>query len=156
MNSDRRVTAKSRVTITALVAVLAAIISGIVFRYKRMNYPHMHIILSLVVGFSILLLIFLAIWSLGAFEKRARLAKVLRRCYVVCIAVGLAGFLLLQGLIISGARSDDEEADCMIILGAGLMGEYPSVILSTRLNAAVEYIRARGDMPVIVSGGMGE
>jgi uncharacterized SAM-binding protein YcdF (DUF218 family) len=156
MESASRITAKRRLTITVLVAVLAAIISGIAYRYMRMGYPHMHIIFYLVMGFSMLILIFLAIWTLGACEKRARLAKILRRCYLFCLAAVVVCFILLQGLIISGAHTEDEQADCIIILGAGLIGEYPSMILATRLNAAVEYIKARDEIPVIVSGGMGE
>ena len=43
----------------------------------------------------------------------------------------------------------------MIVLGAGLRNGAPSLILRRRLNAAIDYLQERGDIPVIVSGGLG-
>jgi len=141
--------------ITIIAAALAAVLSGIFFALTLARVPNMHVVFYLALGFSALLVIYLVLWTLSASEKYARLAKLLRRCYLVCLSVGVAFFIILQALIISGSRTDDVEADCLIVLGAGLRNGAPSLILRRRLNAAVDYLQERGDIPVIVTGGLG-
>jgi len=63
--------------------------------------------------------------------------------------------VILQSLIIYGARTDDVEVDAVIVLGAGLINDRPSLILASRLNAAIEFTQARQDIPIIVTGGLG-
>jgi len=116
----------------------------------------MHIIFYLVLGLSITMLIFLLLWTLGASVRFSRLAVVLKRCYILCLAIGLAGFLIFQGLIISAAQTEEADVDALIVLGAGLRNGAPSLVLRTRLNAAIAYLERQGDIPVIVSGGLGQ
>ena len=148
-------TAKRRRMITIIVAALAAILSGICLVLYLARKPNMSIILVLVLGVSVLLITYLALWTLSANEKRTRVARILRRCYLICIAIGFAFFLTLQGLILSGAHTDDAEADCLIVLGAGLRNGAPSMVLRRRLSKTIEYLQERGDKTVIVSGGLG-
>jgi len=56
----------------------------------------------------------------------------------------------------SGARTDDVDVDAVIVLGAGLINDRPSLILIYRLNATIEFIESRDDIPIIVTGGLGE
>jgi len=154
-NKEDKKTVKRRRVVTIVAAALAAILSGVFFYLMLSRVPNMHIVFYLVLGFSILLVTYLVLWTLGADEKRAKLAKRLRRCYLICLAAGLAFFLTMQGLIISGAQTEDAEVDCMVVLGAGLRNGAPSLILRRRLNAAVDYLQEHGDIPVIVSGGLG-
>jgi len=118
--------------------------------------PYMHIIFYLVLGLSIIVVAYMVLWTLGANEKYSRPAAIMRRCYFICLAVGLAGFLTFQGLIISGATTEEADVDAVIVLGAGLRNGTPSLVLRTRLNAAVEYLKTQGDIPVIVAGGLGQ
>lgn len=46
--------------------------------------------------------------------------------------------------------------DYVIILGAGLKGDKPSVSLDSRLQMAAEYLKQNQDIKVIVSGGQGK
>lgn len=154
-STDNNKTAKRRRLVTIIAAALAVVISGISFVMMLQRLPNMHIVFYLVLGLSTLLVIYLVLWTLGAHEKYARLAKILRRCYLVCLLIGIAGFITLQGLILSGARSDDAEVGCLIVLGAGLRNDSPSMVLRTRLNKAVGYLAQREGIPVIVAGGMG-
>ena len=144
-----------RRTMTITVSALAVLASGISFFMMLSRVPNMHIIFYLVLGVSAIVVTFLALWALGANEKRRRLAKMLRRCLLICLTVGLSGFLLMQGLIMSSARTEDADVDALIVLGAGLRNNSPSMILRTRLNAAIRYLEARDGVPVIVSGGLG-
>jgi uncharacterized SAM-binding protein YcdF (DUF218 family) len=148
-------TAGRRRAVTFSVAIFTIVVSGILFTLMLLKIPNMHVIFFLFLGAMALLIIYLVLWTLRANEKYARLAVTLRRCYFVCIAAGVAFFITLQCLIISGAHTDDAEADCILILGAGLRNDVPSLVLRRRLNKAVEYLNAHEDIPVIVSGGLG-
>ena len=106
-------------------------------------------------GLSILLVTYLILWTLEANTKYARPAKFLKICYFICLLTGFTIYLILQGLIISGAHTDDAEADVLIVLGAGVYNGVPSLILVSRLDAAYEYMQQKDDIPVIVTGGLG-
>jgi uncharacterized SAM-binding protein YcdF (DUF218 family) len=75
---------------------------------------------------------------------------------MVCLSIGLIGFLVLQGLIISSAQTQEAEVDALIVLGAGLRNGAPSHVLRTRLDAAIDYVQTREGVPIIVSGGLGQ
>ncbi len=75
----------------------------------------------------------------------------------------LAGVLLafwIGGLIMAGSTSDNisaqEQVDYVIILGCGLKGDKPDKILSTRIDAAVEFLEKYPDSVAICTGGQGD
>ena len=147
---------RHRIKITIIAASVGVFITILSFIAMRFRVPNAHIAFPTALGFTFLAVLFLTIWTLGVSEKYARTAKILRRCYFVCMAVGLAGFIVMQGLIISGARPAETDIDAMIVLGAGIRGDMPSVILASRLNTAVEYHNTRGEVPIVVTGGIGQ
>ena len=56
----------------------------------------------------------------------------------------------------SNINYENTDPDVMIILGARLDNNVPGILLLSRLKAAVKYIQTKsGDIPVIVSGGLG-
>ena len=153
-DGDSRGVLRRRVVVAIVAAALAtAALLTIAIAYS--SFPGMDIFFYIVMGFSILIVSYLALHALRAGKKLSKPAKVLQRCLVICAAVGLAVFVLLQGLIISAARTEDGEVDCLIILGAGLYGEIPSRTLVSRLEAAVRYAGERDDLLIVVSGGQG-
>ena len=137
------------------LTTLSVIFSGLSGYLLYKGFPYMHIIAYLVFGCSFLVVTYQGIGLLGAYKKHAKLARFLKRCYMICFAIGIICFFILQGLIISGARTDAEQVDCIIILGAGLRNNAPSLILRQRLDATLDYINEYGDIPVIVTGGLG-
>jgi uncharacterized SAM-binding protein YcdF (DUF218 family) len=71
-------------------------------------------------------------------------------------ALWFCSFLAVEGLILHGAAGDPAEpADCVLVLGAGLNGETPSLALAIRLDVAADYLNRYPDTPVVVSGGQG-
>ena len=76
-------------------------------------------------------------------------------------AAGFAAMLVLlgvmEGFILSyGAQNHmDTPADAVIILGAGINDSEPSPALRTRLNVAEAYMERHGEIPVVLSGGLG-
>ena len=72
----------------------------------------------------------------------------------------LAGFCLfavLETMVVRGSLADqaDSPVSAVIVLGAGVNGETPSLSLSARIDAAEKYIRTHPGVPVILSGGQG-
>ena len=145
----------ARRVISVIVAAAAAVVTILCFVLMLSGSPGMNIAFFMALVFSFIVITFLLIRALRANEKYARIAKALQRCFVVCLVVGLAGFLTLQGLIMSAASTQDAEVDCIIVLGAGLHGEIPSRTLVSRLDSAIEYLGGRDNTPIIVSGGQG-
>lgn len=102
------------------------------------------------------LLCVLALLEHGA--GRCALARRARNALLVLLALGFALFAVMEGMVLSGARADADDANvqAIIVLGAGVNGETPSLTLRTRIDAAVAYIALHPELPVILSGGRGE
>lgn len=77
----------------------------------------------------------------------------------VLITVGtlwLMSFVIIEGLIISGARSDeDKPVDYIVVLGAALHGDNLSFTLRSRMDTALKYLNSHPKTKVVVSGGRG-
>ncbi|MEK6265663.1 MAG: YdcF family protein [Clostridium sp.] len=70
--------------------------------------------------------------------------------------IGLASFVVIEAVIIGAAISKHKEkTDYLVILGAGLRGETPSMALYQRLYASLEYIKINPEIKIVVSGGQG-
>ena len=81
-------------------------------------------------------------------------------CELALIGLLMAGFALfavMETMVVLGSREDgtDEPVSAVIVLGAGVNGETPSLSLVTRINAAERYLRDHPDVPVVLSGGQG-
>ena len=141
---------------TIVTAVLAAFMTAVCyFLMVSRARPGMDIVFFIVLVSSILLVIYLILWTLRLNKRFSRTASVLQTCFLICLAAGGAVFLTLQGFIISSARTEDTEVDCIMILGAGIYGETPSRVLISRLDAALDYLKTRESIPIVVSGGQG-
>ena len=80
-----------------------------------------------------------------------------KRVLLALVCLGLVAFGYLESLVIRGAHKDGraEDAQCVVILGAGVNGTTPSLMLSSRLQAALDFIADKPDIPIICSGGQG-
>lgn len=85
-----------------------------------------------------------------------RVPRGIRIVFLSMLAVGIAGFLVLEGCIVSGmAVRPKEPADYVIVLGAQVKGMRVSRNLRQRLDAAYAYLSEHEGTLVIVSGGQG-
>ena len=103
-----------------------------------------------------LVLVLYAVLDLAAAKSRA--AKWCRNALFALLCAGLAFFLVLEAMVVSGSRGAQDGAQdvsCVIILGAGVHGTVPSMTLRTRLDAALDYLADKPGLPVICSGGQG-
>jgi uncharacterized SAM-binding protein YcdF (DUF218 family) len=80
------------------------------------------------------------------------------RILAAALSLFLLSFVVLESLIIGcAARNDsDVRADFVIIPGATVVEDRPSLVLKRRLDTALPYIRANPETVVIVSGAMGD
>lgn len=85
-----------------------------------------------------------------------RTARWLRRilCLFLCLgllAAAITGFLVVK----AGLGDADISCDYIIVLGCGVNGTVPSMLLRERIDAAYEYLAAHPDAICVVSGGQG-
>ncbi len=72
------------------------------------------------------------------------------------VLLGVVGFTLLCGLVISGMKTvARKNLDYVVVLGAHVKGDVPSKALELRLKAALKYARENEDTILILSGGQG-
>jgi len=148
---------RQRLKLTIIVVVLALFICVSFLILTRLNVSHSHVFLLFFTGIFALIISYMVLWTLGANVKYSRIVRILKRCYFAVVSIGLIWFIILQVLIISGSHTDYEtKTDAVIVLGAGLINNRPSLILASRLNAAMEYSQKHKDIPIIVTGGLGQ
>lgn len=85
-----------------------------------------------------------------------QIPKGIRLVFRISCMVGVLIFIILEGVIIGASvRKPPENLDYLIILGAGLRGDRPSLTLAYRLDKAYEYMLINENTIAVVSGGQG-
>ena len=80
----------------------------------------------------------------------------LRVAVTVLLVIGMAAFIIIEIPIVREARTDaPDDCEYVIVLGAGLKGDVPTLSLRNRLDAALEWLEAHPDCVAVVSGGQG-
>ena len=127
---------------------------------KKLILPGVLVLLGLVLRFLFTGVGYIAYAMLFA----AALVAIMRFCKrtwikrAVCIltALGLAYLIVIEVPIVGAASGDgDREYDYIIVLGAAVHGDTPSLSLVERMSAARDYMRAHPQTIAIVSGGQG-
>ena len=101
-----------------------------------------------------------AVWGLWPAPKKKRKRKGVRRVLHGILIGGIClfatlGIVLSACMVSSACRTTRQPDATVIVLGAGLVGEYPSRMLADRLRAAAAYLEEHPDAQCIVSGGQG-
>lgn len=90
------------------------------------------------------------------YKKREKLYYRIGKFILGVFAVWFISFIIVTTVLMTSAISQkDAEVDCVIVLGAGLKGETPTLVLTQRLDNALGYIAKNPGTTVIVSGGQG-
>lgn len=81
----------------------------------------------------------------------------LQKIITVLFILWFLSFAVCQFVLLcsSASSSDPEDADYLIVMGAGLNGSVPSLSLSSRLSVALEYLDENPEAIAIVTGGKG-
>lgn len=137
----------------ALRLLLAALAAGCLAYFFGLG-----IYLSFGNGFLYLWLILAAAFGGLAllWPSLGRLGRPLRLALGAAALCGLAVFLCLEGAIIAAASGDAQPgADYVIVLGAKVNGQTPSLTLRRRIEGAAGYLLANPQTLAVVSGGQG-
>lgn len=85
-----------------------------------------------------------------------KLPGVIHKLLIICIAIGIIGFVAIEGCILSSFGAEGEkDLDYIIVLGAQMRESGPSLVLRYRLDKAIMYMEENTDTVCIVSGGQG-
>lgn len=129
-----------------LCCLLAALIY-FGFPVCRFTAEVLLLIAGILLGFFLLLLLK---------EKRKKAGKILLRIYTACVVIGVLIAAVTGIAILRASRGDpDAECDYIVVLGAGVRGDVPSLSLQDRIRAAHDYLTAHPHVICIVSGGQG-
>ena len=105
-------------------------------------------------GLALLVLAFRVLRLPG--RRWTKIARVLRVLLVIGLCIGTVAAAVTWWIIADAAKGDEAQAcEYVIVLGAGVNGTKPSLILSERIQRAYEYMTAHPDAVCIVSGGQG-
>jgi len=92
----------------------------------------------------------------GLYKKNLKLFNKVVKIILGLFIVWLISFVVVVTIILTSAISDkNEKVDSVIVLGAGLKGETPTLVLLERLNYTIEYLNKNSNTKAIVSGGQG-
>lgn len=100
-------------------------------------------------------IVFLAFAACVPLQVWKRLPGWVRIACSVIVILGLCLVAFVEILIIRHFKDAEPEVDVLIILGAQVKEDRPSLVLGYRLDKAVEYLNAHPDVICIVSGGQG-
>lgn len=126
-----------------LVYIFAAIfiLLAVFFKFALIGYT---VVSLLSAGIAICILLF------------AFLPKKLKIAFAVVLILGMILFLVMEVPIIYAASGTPQfDADYLIVLGAGVNGNTPSLSMVNRLTAAKTYLDEHSNCIAVVSGGMG-
>ena len=80
----------------------------------------------------------------------------IRKCFTICLMLGLIAFGVTEGFIIEASFGDPKlHCDYMVVLGAKVREDGPSVSLWDRIYGAADYMKLHPDVIAVVSGGQG-
>lgn len=129
-----------------VIAALALLVAAAVFAFALTGYAFSALACA---GAGAALLLYELFSQLGW--------RRMKRALVALLCLGGACFAVPETCVVRAAAGEpDYEARYIIVLGAGVRGDTPSLSLRNRLDAALEYLREHPDCTAIVSGGQGE
>lgn len=99
----------------------------------------------------------IALWAvLDGWRQTRKWALIAKHALAVLLVLGALLFAFLETVVIHWSNTDNESAVTgVIVLGAGVNGTEPSLSLRVRLEAALEYIADKPDIPIVVTGSQG-
>ena len=123
-----------------------------IFTFLMAGYSFSALVCLCLIG--LLLFYNVCSWTKKPFPKTTRVVK---NVFTILLCLGLLVMGVTEALIIHASFGDkDESCEYMVVLGAKVRPEGPSVSLMDRIRAAADYLNAHPDVIAVVSGGMGE
>lgn len=133
------------------LCVLFLCMAALVLKFVLPGYSFSALVCMCIVGVMVFY------WLTKGLRRRfPKTMKVLRTIFTVCLCLGLLLVAITEVFIIKASFGDPkEQCDYVVVLGAKVRYDRPSVALMDRINAAHAYLEAHPDVIAIVSGGQG-
>lgn len=136
--------------------VLLIILGGICITYSIASYLFR---VTFAKFFSVIGLLFVLLGVVILSGKYAGFMNKHRKVYKtfkIVMIIFLVSLIVIEAPIIYyGFKKDKEPVDYIVVLGAGLWGESPSLALLERLEEGTKVIKENPNTKIVVSGGMG-
>lgn len=107
---------------------------------------------------GVCLLLLAAVLAALELLRRKKAPRIWSRILIALTALGMAAVFGSMGLIIAQGRDDEmpqKAPEFVVVLGAQINGDQPSLTLKKRLDRAYEYMTEHPQATVFVSGGQG-
>ena len=107
---------------------------------------------------GVCLLLLAAVLAALELLRRKKAPRIWSRILLALTALGMAAVFGSMGLIIAQGRDDEmpqSAPEFVVVLGAQINGDQPSLTLKKRLDRAYEYMTGHPQATVFVSGGQG-
>ena len=122
-----------------------------IFTFLMAGYSFTALVCICLIG--VLLFYNVCNWTKKRFPKSTRVVKTV---FTILLCIGLLVVGITEALIIHASFGDqDESCEYMVVLGAKVRPDGPSVSLMDRIRAAADYMNAHPDVIAVVSGGKG-
>ena len=126
-------------------------VSWFIFKFLLAGYSFTALVCACLIG--ILLFYNVCYLTRKRFPKSTKVVKTLFT-FLLCIGILVVG--VTECLIIGASFGDkDDDFDYLLVLGAKVRTDGPSVSLMDRIKATADYMEAHPDVIAIVSGGRG-
>lgn len=133
------------------IAMIPLALAAFFFKFMMAGYGFTAMVLCGIIG--ILLFYNLSNILSPRFPKQVRL---IRRIFTLCLCLGLLVAAVTECFIIHASFGDPKEhCQYIVVLGAKVRHDGPSVSLMDRIRGAYDYMTEHPDVITIVSGGQG-
>ena len=152
--AERTVANKTRnwAAVIGWVGIVFFTLLALFFFYCMIGYDFSGLVCLSIVG---IILVYKGLHLLGT--KYPRDARTLKRIFTVLLCTGLLVVGVTEAIIIKASYGDlKQHCDYMVVLGAGVRGDVPSLSLRNRIDAAYDYLTEHPDAIAVLSGGQGE
>ena len=152
--AERTVARKTRnwAALFGWVGIVFFSLSALFFQFCMVGYSFSALVCSCIVG---IILVYKGLNLLA--KKYPQDVRTLKRVFTCILCIGLLVVGITEAIIIDASFGDPKaHCDYMVMLGAGVRGNVPSLSLRNRIDAAYEYLTEHPDVTAVLSGGQGE
>lgn len=140
---------KKLIGLTLLITGIISVIYSFIATLYRVSFSEFFLIIGIVLISLSLLKLYLKPINSPYFKLGIKIFNIL-------VILGIVFFLIIESFIVfSSLKKDVTKPDYIVVLGAGLWGDTPSLTLTQRLETSLDIINMYPDVKIIVSGGQG-
>ena len=133
------------------IAIVPLLLLIVFFKYFMVGYSFTVLVLWCLIG---ILMFYNIVYLLRS--KYPLGTRVVKRIFTFILCVGLIVVGITEAVIIHASFGDPKEnCDYVVVLGAKVRPEGPSVSLMDRIYAAADYLETHPETTAVVSGGQG-